>query len=305
MSSPQQHQHLSWEPITLPTTATVSEVGLRIILAQQQHIQFLLQQLPSHQPFEEACPTASLNMMMDPINQSSPPIEGAFDDSDEGFEHRRARHSKRTIRRAASMPWDSIRDLSKGGRPSGCSTEVVECIRQYMSTHTSYTQQEVTQHIAKTLGVNVSRPTVCRWMQRIRSARMHHTVTSSTSSTGSTGSTSSSKSCNNAIVSGDYETDLDDVFLASTSSTSLLSSAESITSSTLSEDENADTIIFLSDAAVDANDIAPYEIDDEEASMWHHRTSEELQLAPMMTFEEMVWELELDASFMLETQPLI
>ena len=110
MSSPQQHQHLSWEPITLPTTATVSEEGLRIILAQQQHIQFLLQQLPSQQSSDTAAD--SLNLMMDPINRNSPPIEGAFNDSDEGFEHRRARHSKRTIRRAASMPWDnSIRGM--------------------------------------------------------------------------------------------------------------------------------------------------------------------------------------------------
>lgn len=61
-----------------------------------------------------------------------------------------------------------LADLSKGGRPSGCSDDVVACIEAYVNDHPSYTQQEVTNHINRTLGVRVSRPTVCRWMQRLR-----------------------------------------------------------------------------------------------------------------------------------------
>lgn len=314
MSSPQQHSSFSWEPITLPASASVSEEGLRIILAQQQHIKFLLQQLPSHEASAAACPASPSsvtdldNPVVRPSRPDSPGNEGAVVDSDEDFvpelEYRRAKRSKRTVRRAASLPWDISRDLSKGGRPSGCSTEVVECIRQYMTTRASYTQQEVTQHIARTLGVKVSRPTVCRWMQRIRAAPLQY-------ATGTT--TNGSNPCNNATDAIESEeTDQDDDSLASSSTS--LSLAESIsTSSAMSiyDNNTAEAVRYLSEDAAGSRKDGVQEHDkddeDEQVAAWRRR-GEELLLAPMLTFEEMVWELELDATLMLgatlEAHPL-
>ena len=57
---------------------------------------------------------------------------------------------------------------NKGGRPSGCSTEVMECIAAYLDSHDNFTQQQVTDHIRRTLRITVPRPTVCRWLQRIK-----------------------------------------------------------------------------------------------------------------------------------------
>ena len=44
----------------------------------------------------------------------------------------------------------------------------MECIAEYLGTHDHFTQQQVTDHIRRTLRITVSRPTVCRWLQRIK-----------------------------------------------------------------------------------------------------------------------------------------
>jgi hypothetical protein len=170
-----------------------------------------------------------------------------------------------------------------------------------MTARASYTQQEVTQHIARTLGVKVSRPTVCRWMQRIRVAPLQY-------ATGTT--TNGSKPCDNAINAIESEeTDQDDDSLASSSTS--LSLAESIsTSSAMSiyDNNTTEAVRYLSeDAAANRKDSVQEHDDDEQVAAWRRR-GEELLLAPMLTFEEMVWELELDATLMLgatlEAHPL-
>ena len=45
---------------------------------------------------------------------------------------------------------------------------MVECIAEYLGTHDHFTQQQVTDHIRRTLRISVSRPTVCRWLQRMK-----------------------------------------------------------------------------------------------------------------------------------------
>jgi arginine repressor len=60
--------------------------------------------------------------------------------------------------------------------------EVIRCIESFVDSNPSYTQQEVTAHINKTLGLNVSRPTVCRWMQRMRRSLSRSRATSLSSS---------------------------------------------------------------------------------------------------------------------------
>ena len=62
----------------------------------------------------------------------------------------------------------AISDPSRGGRPSGFSDEVRSCIVEYMAVNPNHTQQEVTDHIRSKLGLTASRPTVCRWIAKIR-----------------------------------------------------------------------------------------------------------------------------------------
>ena len=68
----------------------------------------------------------------------------------------------------AARVYRKFEAVGRTGRPSECSAEVVSAIEAYIADRPDFTQSEVTAYVRTSLGIEVTRPTVCRWLQRIR-----------------------------------------------------------------------------------------------------------------------------------------